>query len=438
MKSKLTVCLVSGFLLSLGNVFSTDVFNDQFSDGDRTSQTPALGTPPYSSIRWYSAQADSVATATNGMTQALAATARTVWGYFASQGAPVTLATGESLRLTFDYTYTANTGGSSGMMRFGLYDGGTATRPVTEGTIASPGTFALATLKGYGFEINSQTAASNGGIMKKEINSASDTGLFGGSGYTSVGSPFPSLDVGNTTRTAQVTIVNNGTSVSVALNLDLVTGTAVTITDTSASRVTTFDMMALLNYSNSGTNSVRFDNIRVEHLTAGPVDSPIVNDQFADGERSLQTPALGNPLYTSQKWISSHADTVNTSVVGMDQTMSSSPRYLWTYFTVQGSPITLGKNETVQLTFDYKYTVDTGGTSGMMRFGLFNGGGAARDFTEGTSAVPALFNQNTLKGYAVETNAQAASASGAVLKRENNNGPPAEFSPLALEAVMPR
>lgn len=425
MKKSPVLYVAAGLLLSgsLETALCTDIANDQFSDGDRTSQTPALGAPPYSSLRWYSNATDSVDTDTSGLAQHLSPTGRTLWGYFTTQGSPVTLAVGESIRMTFDYVYQVNTGGSGGMMRLGLYDGGSGTRPTTEGTVASPSTFALSTLKGYGFEINSQASGTNGGVMKREINSATDTGLFGGAGYVTVGSPFSTIDSGATPRTGQVTIVNNGSNVSATLNLDINTpGASTTIVDTSTSRVTTFDMTAFLNYSNSGSNTVHFDNIHLEHLTSGPTTSTIVDEQFADADRTSQTPALGAPPYSSLHWFGSHADTLDPSGFNLAQAITTTPRTLWTYFTAQNSPVTLGKDETIQLTFDYTYTVDSSGGGGTLRFGLFNGGSAARDLTDGTTAAPAPFNQNTVKGYAVETNSQASVSNGSVLKKENNNG----------------
>ncbi len=88
---------------------------------------------------------------------------------------------------------------------------------------------------------------------------------------TSSGSTsFPSIDATSVTRTAQLTITNKGSWNQITVNLDTSTpGGETTFNEMATDRVTTFDLIAMTNYSNSGANAITVNNVRVNYTQTG-------------------------------------------------------------------------------------------------------------------------------------------------------------------------
>lgn len=106
------------FLLLSGSLHATTLVDDQFADGNRTTQNLP------SSVNWYSGLAGSTLTASVGsMTMSLASGSNQFVGYFTNSGAPLVLAAGQTI--TLNYTFSIQGGNTTGgKVTFGLFDSG--------------------------------------------------------------------------------------------------------------------------------------------------------------------------------------------------------------------------------------------------------------------------------------------------------------------------
>lgn len=97
----------------------------------------------------------------------------------------------------------------------------------------------------------------------------------------------------------------------------------------------------------------------------------IVNDTFADGNRTTQNPP------SSLAWFSGRAsDTLIADTGSMTLTPTVNSNFALAYFTPGGSPISLSVGETLTLSVSFEGTL-TGNTSATgVRFGIFNSGGS--------------------------------------------------------------
>jgi hypothetical protein len=342
------------------------------------------------------------------------------WAYATPSGAPISLNVGDSVRLSFKYTYNLDLGGVANLFRVGLFSTGAAARQLTDGNSFNP-----TTLKGYAVQTNSQAVSSTGSAVYAENNNnlaGMPFNTAGGGTYAKVGTDFDSVDAKATTHTAQIIVTRNAGSVDVSVDLDTAgTGGKAVRTDTTLN-LTSFDAIAFFHQSvGDNTRWVLIDDVLLDYLPA-VTTTVVVNETFADGTRANQTPALGSTPYTSLPWVASHADLTTVASGGVSMSLATGfARQIWSYFTAQNAPVALAAGETIQLSFDYKYSVDGPTQGSMLRFGLFNGGASPRSLTDGTAAAPVRLAQDSLKGYEFEIDAQANTTKGVTAKREINS-----------------
>lgn len=120
----------------------------------------------------------------------------------------------------------------------------------------------------------------------------------------------------------------------------------------------------------------------------------IVNDTFADGNRTFQDPPDSLAWYTS----SNNSTTLTATVGAMTMNNTLSGNQALAYFTDSGSPLTLSVGEKLVYTVSFYTSSVTGSSSATgLRFGLLNSGGS-RISADGQGTENSVFNDYT--GYA--------------------------------------
>lgn len=244
----------------------TVVLIDQALAGaDPTLQSPDLGSPPYVSVPWHMNNPKWTWVGAEGLVLApLEPKSFSIaWAYFTPEGSSLELKDGESLRLTFDYSYPQNTGGVINLFRFGLFDTGGASRdlPDEEG-------FAVPTLRGYTVQTNPQNAQDDGAAIYAENNNGAQGRPFTASGggiYKKEGEDFPSIDAGAKRLTAQMTISRSGGLTTISIDFDTSTpDDAIAREDVEFLDVYQFDAVGFAHQSTS--QPLRIHRVLLEHL----------------------------------------------------------------------------------------------------------------------------------------------------------------------------
>jgi len=236
----------------------TVVVDERFADGDRTSQTPAMGTPPYSSIPWQVSAPGAAKVSDSGIAFNTGNGPALMWGFFAPPGAPVSLQVGESLRFSFSYTYAVPAGGFVDF-RFGLFQFGAGVRPTGR-------VFSSTELKGYFVCTGTQNAQSTGSRIYAADNAGEPAELFNHKSgkCTPVGDAFPSINAMSDTHVAVLTIARTAEdSVDVTASLDGGDDGGFSATDLGI-KLTAFDCVAVFLGRMGEGNSVTISNIKIE------------------------------------------------------------------------------------------------------------------------------------------------------------------------------
>ncbi len=136
----LPLATICGFTLSS---FGQVILNDTWADGSRSEQN----LPTES--QWFASHNGVLSAAVGSMTITPAATSsRGAVTYFAASGSPITLADGDMLKVTLNFSMTGLTANDASSMRFGLvdYSGGTRVAADPFGSAGLSG----ANVTGYG------------------------------------------------------------------------------------------------------------------------------------------------------------------------------------------------------------------------------------------------------------------------------------------------
>lgn len=263
--------LVSALALPLSaQTVTTTLLNDTFADTDRTNQ--ALP----GSAQWFTSASNSTANIDAAGGALVTKNGLTTLSYFTAADAPVELAVGESLTLTFTVSLSATTD-AVGNFRVGLYDSGTRLAADNFGNTNAAFTGSYA---GY-LAVTNVGASSNNAFRVYERGSS--TSLIAGSvsNYAQTGSAaggaFKAFVANNVytgaivlSRTAESTMSISQSYTGLFAGDSSSSTTTATITDSSGLS-TSFDTLAFY-YNN--TASLTFDNIKLDYTSLAAVPEP--------------------------------------------------------------------------------------------------------------------------------------------------------------------
>lgn len=373
--------------------------DDAFSDGERATQSlPA-------SAAWYTSAASANLTVSS---QALVfpgdgAAAQHIVTYFTPSGSPQMLGVGDTLTLSFNFTPSTPIAANSGW-RFGLFNSG-GSRVTADNLTTGHANYSAWT--GYAAMVN---PVSTLGAQFYERNLTGSTLIASTTAYSALGSVSASQSFSSgVTYTCIMTVTRTASGVDLVASFSggSLSNYTVSVSDTS-SAFTSFDAFAMAINRNGATPafaSLTIDNVYVAY-------SPLLDDQFADGERATQN------FPTSAAWITSAAGTSLT--VSSQQLVfpgdTTNPQHIVTYFTPSGSPKAIGVNERLTTTFSFKVTAPIDASNGW-RLGVFNSGGT-RVTTDAQTTAHANFNAWT--GYAAMVS-PGGTTSGNVYERTGTN-----------------
>jgi pectate lyase len=255
------------------------LLDDTWADGNRT------GTALPTDSAWYASSAASLTAAPGAMTGLTGGgSSRSWWTHFTTDpAAPVSLAVGDTLKVTLAFTPTGvNTGNSGRSLRIGLYDYSAGTRRTTDG--GSPdGT----SVTGYMLNLNfAPTFGTSSPLQIQARTKPADNDLMGSSGdYTTIDSGGVSGGAGfveGTPYRLEFSVTRNAGSVTITTaffdDIGLVVSAAATDTNTPTTR---FDAFALRPANTTGTaTSFAFTRFKVE--TASVPVPPLIQTQPLD------------------------------------------------------------------------------------------------------------------------------------------------------------
>lgn len=316
-----------------------------------------------------------------------AASAQHVVSYFTPVQAPQSLGIGDTLTFSFDFTPTAPASANAGWRIAVLNTGGARVTADTQ-TISNASYTAWT---GYAIMVN---PASSAGAQFWKRSGTSSTLIASTGAYSALGTSVDSQAFSaGTTYTCVMTITRTVAGVDLAVNFSGGTLASYTVTssDTSAA-FTSFDALAM-SINRNGTIPA-FGSLRLDHVYVAY--SPLLDDQFADGERITQD------FPTSAAWITSAAGT-SLAVTGQQLVFpgdSTGPQHIVTYFTPAGTTRSLGLNERLTASFAFRVTAPIDVGAGW-RMGLFNSGGLRVTADAQSTAHPSF---NGWTGYATLLN----------------------------------
>lgn len=353
---------------------------DEFSDHERSTQSlPASGA-------WYaSSGAASLAVVDERLAFAGDPNgAQHIVTYFTNAGEPQRLGVGDTLTVSFDFTPTTPGDANSGW-RIALLDSG-GVRVTSDGNAISNSSYSRWT--GYAVMLNPGGPTGTARFWKRT--GTSSTLLASTSPYTGFGPTVPNQPfTAGTSYTGILTVTRTlaGLDLAVSFSGGSITSYTLAASD-STNAFVSFDALAIA-INRAGTTPA-FRSLAIDNVYVGY--SPLLNEQFADGERAAES------LPGSAAWVTSGAGSslqVNDGQLVMPGD-AAEPQHVLAYFTPCGRPLMLGHGEQLTTTFDFEVTSPTDMGNGW-RVGLFNSGGA-RVTADGMTTADAAYANWT--GYA--------------------------------------
>jgi hypothetical protein len=309
----------------------------------------------------------------------------------------VTLAEGETLRLSFTYRFTGTTNlNMAARLRFGLYNSwGTP-------TTSDANTVVRKNDEGYYASTNPGSTNAAGTSLGRESNGSEVTMSGGG---TTVGGTGASVNGGTTAHDAVLTITRSGATIVVSASID--GQTAATGTDTEPV-TTSFDELAITFGIGATPSPMLIDDITVEYLRPG------LSDGFDDGSRTDNGTNPDDAAWYSTGVAGTAVTVVSDTVIGSGNAIKLTPTSFGQGFVARlPGAITLSDGESIQLVFDWRFTGTTNlNQSGRLRFGLHNAGGTY------TTADANTTTRSNDVGYYGQTNPGLTGATSTTLMRE--------------------
>jgi pectate lyase len=328
---------------------ATVILDDTFATGTRNVQNL-----PTSSA-WYFSSGGSVTASPGAMSMAMGSSAILGVTYFAPNNAPVSLAVGDSLLATINFTFNnVDTTNSGSGFRFAVCDFGTTRSTADLSSNSGQGT----NVQAYAlFQNMSATFSSANPMAIMKRTTLTDPSLLGtGGDWTTLASgpgnisSFPGFTSGSQ-YSLQITLQRTDASsmqiTATWVNLGNGTTLSTTVTDSSASNFN-FDGFGIRpqNAANSATNIV-FNEVRVEYVAAGT--PPAINTQPQDqsvfvGQNATFTVIAGGSAPLSYQWYYNNdtllPNATNASLTISNAQLSDTGGYSVTVSNAYGAPDT--------------------------------------------------------------------------------------------------
>ncbi len=158
----------------------------------------------------------------------------------------------------------------------------------------------------------------------------------------------------------------------------------------------------------------RFALLALFSVLAASAQTTLVDDTFADGNRTGQTPP------SSLNWfLNSGSGLTSSATAGSFQFNNTASRLLVGYFTASGAPVAVPNGQSITLEITFSSNVTPAAVTNGFNLALFNSGGSrvAADFSGTSNAAFASYD-----GYGVKTSGLGSTSGSNVSLRQRNAG----------------
>lgn len=395
----------------------TYALNEKFADANRdTSSLPA-------SAQWYfTGSASNLAVSGNLLnwksTESVYATQAVA--YFAPSTAPVSLAVGESLVLT--YTFTVPAAGVNDIAngwRVGLFNSGTSRLSAGQTNTVTMSQSCYAPVTGYAAFLNlGATTTTAGQIGRRAATTTGANSYLMGAGqapFIGTAGPGKALEPGKTYVGKLRMWRRSDTTMQIDSSLN-----GCTVSTTDANLVTSaFDTLAICVNTNTAVPPTQraiesFTISSVSVVKAVGADTVALSDSFdGPGHVTENLPASAKWYFTSASVFSVSGGNLNWT------TPSNAGSEAIAYFTDNGYPLSLTVGESITLA--YTFTVPSSSAinniASGIRIGLFDSGGSRVPSTQTESMTLTQATFAASEGYALYTNPGLTSATSSQFYR---------------------
>ena len=404
---------------------TTVLLDDTFTTGTRGVQN----LPKQSA--WYASSADRLTVQSGALEGVMEGSSR-IWLTYFTDGAPVSIAEGENLRVAMDFEVTMpNAGNENRGLRIGLFNYAGGTRVAEDGISSSGANGAGVTgyllsmnfAQVFGVENPLQIRRRMGDAPSFTANdnlmgSVPSGGLYSdtlGQGGGSAGSPGFQAGV---VYTLEIIVENSGGAAVTTFRVSNAQGWSIEATATDAATpVLAFDALAI-RPENETRTAERFRIHRLLVETTGEAVDPVdpvdpgepgeavvlLDDTWAAGTRTAQN------LPEQSAWFASSTERLTAASGELAGVMDGSSRLWMTYFT-DAAPVQLAEGDRLRVELEFvAEDINTGNENRGLRIGLFNYANGTRVTEDGISSSGAngagvtgyLLNMNFAPSFGVE------------------------------------